>query len=145
MPGRVAETVAVSARVAIADYNKQFRSSVAAGLQELGLDVIEIGSSDQLVNLIESDPPELLIWDVRMEMDTFKRLDQWRPTSVTAQLPRISIGVTTADAFRNGWLERMPGPVPLLMGRQPMTAETVVEAAVEVLSELAEVGECTRL
>lgn len=135
----------MSARVAIADYNKQFRSSVAAGLQELGLDVIEIGSGEELVKLIESGPPELLIWSIQMECDTFKRLDPWRPSSVTARVPRISIGPVPADASQSGWLERMPVPVPLLMGRQPMAAETVVEAAVEVLRELAEVGRCTRL
>jgi hypothetical protein len=134
----------VSARVAIADYKKPFRSSLASGLRELGLDVFEIGSDEELVQLIERDPPDLLIWSVQMECDTFKRLDPWRPTSVTAGLPRISIGPVPADASKSGWLERMPGPVPLMMGRQPIAAETVVNAAEEMLRELAEVGRWTR-
>ncbi len=121
-------------RVVVADADAQFGSAVAAALREAGYEVQTMTSDVELVERIRACPPDLLIWSTRMEMDVFKRLDVWKPSSPLASIPQISIGTPAADADLSGYLDLVRDAPPLFMGRKPMEVSQVVEAATSILS-----------
>jgi len=120
--------------IVVADHDGEFREELVAALRGAGYEVDGAASGEELIQRLAVGIPDLLIWSMRIEFDTFKALDPWRPGSVVSKLARISISGPSSSTEDRGCFSRAPDTVrPLLIGHRPMPIPVVLDAVRRVL------------
>lgn len=77
-------------RILVIDDEQQYRSTLSSILQLSGYDVMEAAGGREAIDIIQSDPPDLIVSDVMMDtLDGYGLIERLRMDPVSTTIPFI--------------------------------------------------------
>ncbi len=89
-------------RILIADDEEMNREVLRELLQLQGFEVREAANGQQAVDAARSDPPDIILMDIRMpHVDGFAALEKLRSSPATAAIPVVAVTAFAMDSDRH--------------------------------------------